>query len=815
MSSAEPAVASPEAPRLPDYQPETPFASDGFARSSATSPAVAFGPSFEIHTPFLSEYGLDGGKVVGGPRAEFFASLMAELHEPEFEDAVADLVNEAAVLAQEQLGYEGEDAADDRQNALRGLREVLAPLQRECEAALDRMAGAIGETDLSAMTEGEFEEYLDRLTPTPTSLPPAFEDFLGKLIKKAKKAVSGVVKLAKKGVQLAGKLSPVHLILGRLKALVKPLLERVLKFALDKLPVAIRPAARQLATRLLGMGEAESLEDYEDDEAAAADPAVITRELDAKLAGYAFEGEDFDRSFVVDRFVEEEEAFAAGTWRRLQRARSRFAKRVVSLPPGADPAPVVEEFVPAILAALKLGIRVIGRQRVVGFLAGLVAKLIGKYVGQAQAAPLSKALVDVGMRVVGLEAPSDGGALAGEALAATVEDTVSRVVQNAPEAAWESEALLEDYVREAFAHAASANFPDTYIRPELHEAAESSGAWEFRPLGATNKLYKKYSRVLEVTLTPQVVAAVRSFGGTALTSVIREQLGIALSGPLRARAHLFEAIGGTTLPSIAASERDVRGLGSPARASWSLIHPLTPEAAGLLFKEPALGKTIDPRFLADRNVIERGQRFYYLDFPNAALRARGGPRAALPRETHAKVVLDFPAGLLRVLLFYSEADAQALAAKLRTRAPAGVILGALKSGIESRLRAILSGMPTRALRIVHEAVPAESLLPQAAGLVLRTTGRWLSGTVLKFVLQAMKGDLERRYDGFAADVVQAAESNRDGISMVLTFSRPAFLEPLRALLSGKSPALGAAKLGALRPSLGEYGLSIRPGHVRA
>jgi len=815
MSSAEPAVASPEAPRLPDYQPETPFASDGFGRTSPTSAAVAFGPSFEIHTPFLSEYGLDGGVAVGGPRAEFFASLMAELHEPEFEEAVADLVNEAAVLAQEQLAYDSEDPAEDRQGALRGLREVLAPLQRECEAALDRMAEAIGETDLTTMTEAELEDYLDRLAPAPTSLPPAFEDFLGKLIKKAKKAVGGVVKLAKKGVQLASKLSPVHLILGRLKGLVRPLLERVLKFALDKLPVAIRPVARQLARRLLGVGETETLEDSEDGEAAAADPAVITREFDTRLAGYTLEGEDFDRNFVVDRFAEEEEAFAAGTWRRLQRARSRFAKRVTSLPPGADPAPVVEEFVPAILAALKLGISVIGRPRVVGFLAGLVAKLIGKYIGQAQAGPLSKALVDAGLRVVGLEAPGEGGALAGEALAATVEDTVSRVAQTAPEAAWESEALLEDYVREAFARAASAHFPDSYIRPELHEAAESSGVWELRPTGSTSKLYKKYSRVIEVTVTPQIAAAVRSFGGTSLGAVLREQLGITPSGPLRARVHLYEAMAGTTLPSISANERDVRGLGSPARASWSVIHPLTLDAAGLLLKEPALGKPVDPRFLADRNVIEVGQRFYYLDFPNAVARARGGPRAALPRETHAKVVLDFPAGLLRVLLFYSEADAQALAAKLRTRAPAGVILGALKSGIESRLRAIFSGLPTRAIRIVHEAVPAESLLPSAAGLVLRTTGRWLSGTVLKFVLQAMKGDLERRYDGFAADVARAAESERDGISIVLTFSRPAFLEPLRALLNRKSLAAAAVRLGALRPSLGEYGLSIGPGHARA
>src|SRR5205085_4180960 len=99
---------------------------------------------------------------------------------------------------------------------------------------------------------------------------------------------------------------------------------------------------------------------------------------------------------------------------------------------------VVEEFVPAILAALKLGISVVGRPRVVSTLAGFVASFIKKWVGEQPAKQLSGALVDTGLKLVGLETADESSIpaeTAGYALGATVEDTISRLVQDAPEAA--------------------------------------------------------------------------------------------------------------------------------------------------------------------------------------------------------------------------------------------------------------------------------------------------------------------------------------------------------------------------------------------
>jgi hypothetical protein len=57
------------------------------------------------------------------------------------------------------------------------------------------------------------------------------------------------VDLAKKGISAAAKagLGP---ILDKLKALVKPLLQRVIQTAIGKLPAQLQPHARKLAERL-------------------------------------------------------------------------------------------------------------------------------------------------------------------------------------------------------------------------------------------------------------------------------------------------------------------------------------------------------------------------------------------------------------------------------------------------------------------------------------------------------------------------------------------------------------------------------------
>jgi hypothetical protein len=144
-----------------------------------------------------------------------------------------------------------------------------------------------------------------------------------------------------------------------------------------------------------------------------------------------------------------------------------------------------------------------------------------------------------------------------------------------------------------------------------------------------------------------------------------------------------------------------------------------------------------------------------------------------------------------------------------------VILSALKAGLHARLAAMLSGVPTPAVRVVHEAVPTEQFRSPVIGAGLRLVGRPLGGVVLRWVLEALKRELEQRADQFAGQFTRAAAAEADGVTIALVFRRPSFLPPLRRLLGGGLPAAAAALDGSLlRQAVGEYGLTIHAGFVR-
>ena len=83
-----------------------------------------------------------------------------------------------------------------------------------------------------------------RLKSDHSGLSPAQEQFFGSVFNKVKNAV-------KKGIEIAGKLLPVNFILGKLKGLIRPLLDRVLKFAIGKLPKNLQPYAQTLVKEIL------------------------------------------------------------------------------------------------------------------------------------------------------------------------------------------------------------------------------------------------------------------------------------------------------------------------------------------------------------------------------------------------------------------------------------------------------------------------------------------------------------------------------------------------------------------------------------
>lgn len=766
---------------------EAPFDGSTAQRESRSEPVSSVESVGE--SPFRAQYDYVGAGLVD-PRAEQFASLVSELEDREFEESVTDLVNEAAAIAEQYLQSTDEEPERAHDAAENTVREYLRPLEREANAVLDKM----GETLVKAhaSTAEEVDAALQSFEFESATQEPVFHAFLGGLAKKAKK-------LAQKAVSMAGKILPTNMIMEKLKPLVRPMIERVLRMAVDKLPEAMREPARLLAARFLGSTLEGVAQASESSVEATADPGAIQRELDARLAGYLVEGEAFEREVgdVLNRANDQPET--SNAIRDLDQARTRFATQIVSLSKGEDPTPVIQQFLPAILAAARIAIRLIGRERVVDALASMVAQLIAKFVGQEAAKSLSRALVSTGLNLVGLEAPNDAPILAGYTLASTIEETVNRLATEAPPSAWEDRAVLEYYTCQAFNRAAASNFPDAQLRPELHEAKAINGAWVLHPIERPLKRYKKYSVIPEINITAQIAESVKTFGGTPLSSVLRTQLGLDLTKGVPAKVHLYEAIPGTTLARIAHHEKRTPGLGHGRRYAWSLIHPLTPEAATALLQEPGLGVVVDGRFLERRGVPAVGQRFYYLDFgtlsrrryrrmQDSAVRCRSTavqPDPKLARLSETNVSFDFPASELKVYAYYSEDDAQRLA-RFRPVQLKNAIVASAADG----LLHCLNGITRAHIKIVHEQMANEGKLPDAAmpffrahrGMVAKTFREWIAAL------------LGQRATGLATEWQRAADADADGLTLKISLKNTALLSGLRKMVIDSGSATAVSEL---------------------
>jgi hypothetical protein len=781
---------------------ESPFleVTDAPMRSEAVSTAPVGTPE----SPFLSEY-LLGDEVVGGSDGTF-RELMAELYDEEFDEALAELVDEADAHAQ-LLGAGELDS--DPARAERALQQWIAPLRAEAETLLGEMANALDASDPRALTEGELDELLDGFEPQEASSGPVFEDFLKKLWKKAKKAVKGAVNLAKKGIAAVGKVLPIGIILRKLKALVRPLLQRVLKIALNKLPPALRPVAAQLARRFLGTREAEVPGALEEEEAtdgapATADVRVVQAELDAQVASLMFAPSEPEQEALVAEASFEAERVDDASLGELDRAREEFVARLSEMEEGEDPTPAVEQFLPAILPALRIGIKVIGRPKVVRFLAKFLGRLIAPYVGKRLTPPLSQAIVDAGLRLMTLEAGEEemeGEPLvAAEAFAALVEDTATEIA-GLDEDELEDEHLVEEAAVEGFRRAAHRHFPPSVLRGG--QGVRSQGVWIGMPRRRRLR-YRKFSRVFDRTISPNAAAAVRTRGGRTLAAFLKDRLG--QTGPVRARVHLYQAVPGTRLGAIARAERAVAGLGPTAVGAQAEFHPLTPEAAAALVGEPELGASIGEAFEDEVGPAAVGQRFYYLEIAGARPTATGpnaSPgRTRRPRLSTTTALLDLRRSQLVVAVYLAEAQAQDVSALLRRKAPMGEVLASLRPAYVGTVKSLTSAAGRRRMRVVGETDETQEADAQPAREELIGLGGMPSPQELvakllaKWTRRAIARELDRQRDAFVA----AAAAPDDGVTLVVTFAAPRGLSTIAQLLRGR---IGAALrgIGALRTML--------------
>jgi hypothetical protein len=785
------------------WSPETPFLQDvSPARETAPTAPV---PSFGLESPFLSEHGYDGS-VVATPRSEAFGQLLEELRDEEFESAVAGLIDQASALS-EGPAYEGEQTADQRARQERTARAFLDEVAAEAEAMLDRLTEASESKDLGAMSEAALDEYLEGLAPAEGSQGPLAEEFIKKLFKKATKAVKGAVALAKKGIKLAGNLLPHVIVLRKIRPLIRPLMLRVLRAAVDKLPVTLQPIARRLAARVLGAGEAEQEEEEsEGAEAASIDPREVAAEFDTMVAGTVTGGESFEQQMAIESLVTVDGNRDA--IRELDRARATLADRLTSLD-GEEAAPAVEQFVPVALGALKIGIKILGRPRVVRFIASILAQLIQRHVGRDNAVKLSRALVDAGLKLASLEAESQESVqAAGETLAATVQESIERLTQAMPADAWENETILEAYAREAFEQAVAANFPDDTVRTELHEANEVKGVWARR----RGLPYKKYSRVPSVVLPARVARAIPTFRGQRLDAILRDRFGIV--GPVRVNVHLYETVAGTTAGTITRGEQDATagapavpgaaaagGTAGAAAGQEGFLHPLTEETAGLLLREPGLGRDVEARYLESPHKLAMGQRLYHLEVADRSARPRG------TRPRRLRVSVNLPKGEVRVAIYLSEATAQEIAKAFRKKARPGVILNLLRRAFEPRVHAVAEAED--AVRVVGEVAAEDPEVTTRR--VRRRLGRRLRRLALGGLVRALGAELDRRYQALAAEFDKAANADVDGLTVKVTLSGVPWLPLVRQAAARTAVGREAEVTGPGAP-VSAQSVSIVPGY---
>ncbi|MDP8927628.1 MAG: hypothetical protein M3O70_03380, partial [Actinomycetota bacterium] len=354
---------------------------------------------------------------------EAFSALAAEFEDDEFTEALEVLVHEAAgrhLRSSVAWSHEGEAAS----LAAADVEQWLEAIAADADHRLAQLGEHFGDRPVDSVTEAELDAFLGM--ELERSLPDgplnAQEFFFKKLWKKAKKVVRGAAKLAKKGIKAVTKLLPVGRIFAVLRRLVRPLLKRVLSRAIGKLPAPLRPAATRLASKFLGGSRRARRREAEFETDEIPDVADLAAEFDEAVAGAILVPDDASMEALLGEFEAAEPVDRGHSVDELAAARQRLAHQLVEAEPGRPPIPEMEQFIPAVMAAMpliRLGVRVIGRERIVKKLAGLLASLTKDMVGPQIARPLSRHIADAGLRLLGLEAErTEDGMLAAEALVA-------------------------------------------------------------------------------------------------------------------------------------------------------------------------------------------------------------------------------------------------------------------------------------------------------------------------------------------------------------------------------------------------------------
>lgn len=755
-----------------------------YAQEETSADAAEPQAARQVGSPFLGMYRLD---AEGGadPQAEAFVSFLNELYDDQFTDALTGLVTEASALYQANFGTDQNDPRTVGYQAERLLTQHFAPLVGEAETLIGTLASELANRDPATLSEDEVDTLVDGHLPA-TDLNPQFEEWLGGLLKKVVKTGVSLATSAASSIAKLG-LGP---ILNKLLALVKPLIKRVVESAIDRLPVNLQPIARTLRDKLpfLRESEAPELETTGADEIAG-----IQQEFNYRVANLLFAPTEAELDLEAARATDPPATPEVYPLAEFDAARRRFVDDLGRLKDGEDPQPQVENFIPALLPVLKVGMKLAGRPRVVSFLAQFLAKLITRFVGPAYAPALSKAIVDAGLRLLQLEAPPEGeNEVAGSAVASTVEETVRRVAA-LPDYVLDNQELLEGATLEAFEQAAAANLPPVLPaaayrdRPDLTE--HCPGFW-YR---GARRYKRRVGPPIVARISPYRAAGLETFDGATVGEALEEQYALAPGEETDAQIHLYEAMPGMRLADIVNGEDVVPN----AVGERTVLHPLTRDAATLLLGRSEMGRDPGPGEMWDPTAPQAGQRFYYLEIPGRRpLTVPAAPGVHHVRHrTRIRFLFHFPKNKIVVHLYLSEIRAQEIAVKLRQNAHLGVVLQRLRRIVSRGMDHAFAG-GRGSLRIVHgSVVPGNAA--SAFGRLPALVPQALRGRVTEWVVKGLAEHLARQ----AQEVIRAAEDTADGVTLVLTLADPPGFREIGAALKGGGMAPTTLKLPDGEPTI--------------
>jgi hypothetical protein len=635
----------------PAYSPTSPFA--GGLRSAAAAGESRDTEAWSLTTPFST-----GMRDTGRSESEeAMAALVAELDEEEFDEAVQALVDDAA-RRHLAMGEVWSSEATDHL-AAGDVESWMAGIAAEADRFLEHLEQRFATRTPESVTASELEAVIAEARAGAPDL--GGEQFFGALVRKARKLASGAAALARRGIAFAGR----NLLLGPLFTVVRKivplLLKRVLAVGFNHIPPHLQKDAAALARRF-GVPVPASASELPTTSGAVLAELFDTELADAVLTGRSPEGEQGEQG---------EQGEADGAVAHLDAARAELAGRLAEAEAGSVLTSEIEQFVPAVMAVLPLvrtGIRLAGRDRVVGLLARPLAELIKGHVGPEATKALSRVIADKGLGLLGLEAEL-GGTLGAEALASAVEDTI-RAVGELPAEAQDEPLRVGAEVQEAFAEAVARHLPAELLRADIdaNEVDGESAVWVLMPRGPRRRYrYRKYCRAVPVRLSrPVARAIVLSDGGTLEQRLLDE--GVA-AWPAEAEVHLYEALPGTHAGHLAAGE------GSTDAGEFEELVPAT---AALLLRRPGAGRGAS------------GVPRYY------RVVARHRPGAHRHRR-HRRMVLHLllAAGrpTLHLHLHLSEREAHRIGELLEARADVRLV-----AAFRSLVRGVVAALPERLVR---------------------------------------------------------------------------------------------------------------------